>query len=142
MTADEHDNPAASGAREATEIYPFSSGYPQQTGTARGPLPDWQAADQPLPELPVMEQLPDPEALPDPGYPTMPSTPPPVASQPLPAGRPSAGPIAADAAGGARAPAPAARPRSLDRQEASRRTEPPPLRATAGGATAPGPASD
>ncbi len=88
MTADEHDHPAASGAGEATEIYPFSSGYPQPSGTARGPLPDWQSADQPLPELPVMEQLPDPEALPDPGYPPMPATPPPVASQPPPARRP------------------------------------------------------
>ena len=85
MTADEHDHPAASAEREPTEIYPFSSGYPQQAGTAQGPLPDWQAADQPLPELPVMEQLPDPEALPDPGYPPMPATPPPVASQPPPA---------------------------------------------------------
>ena len=85
MTADEHDNPAASGAREATEIYPFSSGYPQQTGTARGPLPDWQAADQPLPDLPVMEQLPDPEALPDPGYPAMPAHAAAGASQPPPA---------------------------------------------------------
>ncbi|HEX4093473.1 MAG TPA: AAA family ATPase [Trebonia sp.] len=83
MTADEHDN-TASGAREATELYPFSSGYPQHAGTARGPLPDWQAADQPLPDLPVMEQLPDPDALPDPGYPAMPATPPPVASQPPP----------------------------------------------------------
>jgi MinD-like ATPase involved in chromosome partitioning or flagellar assembly len=85
MTADEHDKAATSGAREATEIYPFSSGYPQQTPAARGPLPDWQAADQPLPDLPVMEQLPDPDALPDPGYPAMPATPPPVASQPTPA---------------------------------------------------------
>ena len=84
MMAEEHDNKAASDAREATEIYPFASGYPQQTGIARGPLPDWQAADQPLPDLPVMEQLPDPEALPDPGYPAMPATPPP-ASQPPPA---------------------------------------------------------
>ena len=64
--------------REATEIYPFASGYPQQTGTARGPLPDWQAADPSLPDLPVMEQLPDPDALPDPGYPAMPATPPPA----------------------------------------------------------------
>ena len=48
MMAEEHDDKAASDAREATEIYPFASGYPQQTGTARGPLPDWQAADQPL----------------------------------------------------------------------------------------------
>ena len=63
MTADEHDKSAASGAREATEIYPFSSGYPQPPGTARGPLPDWQAADQPLPDLPALEQLPDPDAL-------------------------------------------------------------------------------
>jgi MinD-like ATPase involved in chromosome partitioning or flagellar assembly len=85
MTADEHDKAAASGAREATEIYPFSSGYPQQAPAAGGPLPDWQAADQPLPDLPVMEQLPDPDALPDPGYPPMPATPPPVASQPPPA---------------------------------------------------------
>src|ERR1700727_623576 len=84
MTADEHDRAAASGAREATEISPFSSGYPQQTPAARGPLPDWQAADRPLPDLPVMEQLPDPDALPDPGYPDMPATPPPVASQPPP----------------------------------------------------------
>jgi MinD-like ATPase involved in chromosome partitioning or flagellar assembly len=82
MTTDEHDNTAASGAREATELYPFSSGYPHQLGTARGPLPDWQAADQPLPDLPELEQLPDPGALPDPGYPPMPATPPPVASQP------------------------------------------------------------
>jgi MinD-like ATPase involved in chromosome partitioning or flagellar assembly len=82
MTADEHDKAAGSGVREATEIYPFSSGYPQQTPAARGPLPDWQAADQPLPDLPVMEQLPDPDALPDPGYPAMPATPPPVAAQP------------------------------------------------------------
>jgi MinD-like ATPase involved in chromosome partitioning or flagellar assembly len=85
MTADEHDKATASGAREATEIYPFSSGYPEQTPAARGPLPDWQAADQPLPDLPVMEQLPDPDALPDPGYPAMPATPPPVAAQPPPA---------------------------------------------------------
>jgi MinD-like ATPase involved in chromosome partitioning or flagellar assembly len=84
MTADEHDNTTASGARDATEIYPFASGHPQQAGTARGPLPDWQAADRPLPDLPVMEQLPDPDALPDPGYPAMPATPPP-ASQPPPA---------------------------------------------------------
>ena len=89
MMADEHDNTtaasdAASDAREATEIYPFASGYPQHAGTARGPLPDWQAADRPLPDLPVMEQLPDPDALPDPGYPAMPATPPP-ASQPPPA---------------------------------------------------------
>jgi len=84
MMADEHDSKAGSGAREATEIYPFASGYPQQTGTASGPLPDWQAADQPLPDLPVMEQLPDPDALPDPGYPAMPATPP-LASQPPPA---------------------------------------------------------
>jgi MinD-like ATPase involved in chromosome partitioning or flagellar assembly len=84
MTADEHDNTTASGARDATEIYPFASGHPQQAGTARGPLPDWQAADRPLPDLPVMEQLPDPDALPDPGYPVMPATPPP-ASQPPPA---------------------------------------------------------
>ena len=69
MMADEHDNNSASGAQEATEINPFASGYPEQAGTARGPLPDWQAADQPLPDLPVMEQLPDPDALPDPGYP-------------------------------------------------------------------------
>ena len=87
MMADEHDNTTASGAREATEIYPFASGYPQQAGTARGPLPDWQAADRPLPDLPVMEPLPDPDALPDPGYPDMPATPPPVASQP-PTARP------------------------------------------------------
>ena len=87
MMADEHDNTTASDAREATEIYPFASGYPQQAGTARGPLPDWQAPDRPLPDLPVMEQLPDPDALPDPGYPDMPATPPPVASQP-PATRP------------------------------------------------------
>jgi MinD-like ATPase involved in chromosome partitioning or flagellar assembly len=84
MMADEHDNTTASGAREATEIYPFASGNPQQAGTARGPLPDWQAADRPPPDLPVMEQLPDPDALPDPGYPAMPATPPP-ASQPPPA---------------------------------------------------------
>jgi MinD-like ATPase involved in chromosome partitioning or flagellar assembly len=84
MMADEHDNTTASGAREATEIYPFASGHPQPAGTARGPLPDWQAADRPLPDLPVMEQLPDPDALPDPGYPAMPATPPPVASQPPP----------------------------------------------------------
>ena len=84
MVADEHDNTTASGAPEATEINPFSSGNPQQAGTARGPLPDWQAADRPLPDLPVMEQLPDPDALPDPGYPAMPATPPPV-SQPPPA---------------------------------------------------------
>ena len=84
MMADEHDNTTASGAREATEIYPFASGNPQQAGTARGPLPDWQAAGRPLPDLPVMEQLPDPDALPDPGYPDMPATPPPVASQPPP----------------------------------------------------------
>ena len=94
MTADEHDNPGTSGAPEATELYPFSSGYPPQTGTARGPLPDWQAADQPLPDLPVMEQLPDPEALPDPGYPAMPTTPPPVASQPPPARPPWPAPSA------------------------------------------------
>ena len=92
MMAEEHDNKAASDAREATEIYPFASGYPQQTGTARGPLPDWQAADQPLPDLPVMEQLPDPEALPDPGYPAMPATPPP-ASQPPPARAPWPSPM-------------------------------------------------
>ena len=85
MTSDEHDNPAASAAREATELYPFSSGYPEQTGPARGPLPDWQSPDQPLPDLPVLEQLPDPDALPDPGYPAMPATPPPAASQPPPA---------------------------------------------------------
>jgi MinD-like ATPase involved in chromosome partitioning or flagellar assembly len=84
MMADEHDNTTASAAREATEIYPFASGHPQQAGTARGPLPDWQAADRPLPDLPVLEQLPDPDALPDPGYPDMPATPPPVASQPPP----------------------------------------------------------
>src|ERR1700685_1689338 len=43
MIADEHDNTtAASDAREATEISPFASGYPQHAGTARGPLPDWQ----------------------------------------------------------------------------------------------------
>jgi MinD-like ATPase involved in chromosome partitioning or flagellar assembly len=84
MMADEHDNTSASGGQEAKGIYPFASGYPEEAGTARGPLPDWQAADQPLPELPVMEQLPDPDALPDPGYPPMPATPPP-ASQPPPA---------------------------------------------------------
>ena len=84
MTPDEHDNQATSAERETTELYPFSSGYPRETGTARGPLPDWQAADQPLPDLPVLEQLPDPDALPDPGYPAMPASPPPVASQPLP----------------------------------------------------------
>src|ERR1700678_2114449 len=89
MMADEHDNTTASGAREATEIYPFASGTPQQSGTAGGPLPDWQAAGRPLPDLPVMEQLPDPDALPDPGYPAMPATPPPVASQPPPARPPS-----------------------------------------------------
>jgi MinD-like ATPase involved in chromosome partitioning or flagellar assembly len=88
MTADEHDNPAASAAREATELYPFSCGYPDQTGQARGPLPDWQSPDQPLPDLPVLEQLPDPDALPDPGYPAMPATPPPAASQPPPARAP------------------------------------------------------
>src|SRR5580693_8098753 len=97
MMADEHDNTtaasdAASGAREATEIYPFASGYPQHAGTARGPLPDWQAADRPLPDLPVMEQLPDPDALPDPGYPAMPATPPP-ASQPPPARAPWPSPM-------------------------------------------------
>ena len=75
MTADErHDNQATSAERETTELYPFSSGYPGQTGTARGPLPDWQAADQPLPDLPALEPLPDPDALPDPGYPEMPAT--------------------------------------------------------------------
>ena len=58
MMAEEHDDKAASDAREATEIYPFASGYPQQTGTARGPLPDWQAADQPLPDLPGQLPLP------------------------------------------------------------------------------------
>jgi MinD-like ATPase involved in chromosome partitioning or flagellar assembly len=94
MMADEHDNTAASSAQEATGIYPFASGYPEEAGTARGPLPDWQAADQPLPDLPVMEQLPDPDALPDPGYPPMPATPPP-ASQPPPAPPPwpSASPL-------------------------------------------------
>ena len=76
MMADEHDNTSASDAQEATGIYPFASGYPEEAGTARGPLPDWQAADQPLPDLPVMEQLPDPDALPDPGYPPMPTAPP------------------------------------------------------------------
>jgi MinD-like ATPase involved in chromosome partitioning or flagellar assembly len=94
MMADEHDNTATSGAPEATEIYPFASGYPQQAGTARGPLPDWQAADRPLPDLPVMEQLPDPDALPDPGYPAMPATPPP-ASQPPPARPPWPSPLSA-----------------------------------------------
>jgi MinD-like ATPase involved in chromosome partitioning or flagellar assembly len=84
MMADEHDNTTASDSPEATEIYPFASGYPHQAGTARGPLPDWQAADRTLPDLPVMEQLPDPDALPDPGYPAMPATPPPVAWQPPP----------------------------------------------------------
>ena len=39
MMAEEHDNTAASGAQEATEIYPFASGYPQQTGTARARFP-------------------------------------------------------------------------------------------------------
>ena len=85
MTPDEHDNQATSAERETTELYPFSSGYPRDTGTARGPFPDWQAADEPLPDLPVLEQLPDPDALPDPGYPAMPESPPPlVAAQPLP----------------------------------------------------------
>jgi MinD-like ATPase involved in chromosome partitioning or flagellar assembly len=86
MTPDEHENQATSAERETTELYPFSSGYPRDTDTARGPLPDWQAAaDQPLPDLPVLEQLPDPDALPDPGYPAMPASPPPlVAAQPLP----------------------------------------------------------
>jgi len=122
MTADEHDNPDASGAREATEIYPFSSGYPQQTGTARGPLPDWQAADQPLPDLPVMEQLPDPEALPDPGYPAMPSTPPPAASQPLPARPPWPAPSAAPL------PEPSPPPEEPRSKEFSGgRAEPPPI---------------
>ena len=125
MTADEHDNPAASGAREATELYPFASGYPQQTGTARGPLPDWQAADQPLPDLPVMEQLPDPEALPDPGYPTMPSTPPPVASQPPPARPPWPAPSSLT-------PPPAPEPSPPPQEPrpegpAGRRAEPPPI---------------
>jgi MinD-like ATPase involved in chromosome partitioning or flagellar assembly len=84
MTPSEHDNQATSVERGTTELYPFSSGYPRDAGTARGPLPDWQAADQPLPELPALEQLPDPDALPDPGYPAMPASPTPVASQPLP----------------------------------------------------------
>ena len=84
MMADEHDNTSASDAQEATGIYPFASGYPEEAGTARGPLPDWQAADQPLPDLPVMEQLPDPDALPDPGYPAMPATPPPASQPPWP----------------------------------------------------------
>src|ERR1700722_10658203 len=85
MTPDEHDNQATSAERETTELYPFSSGYPRDTGTARGPFPDWQAVDEPLPDLPVLEQLPDPDALPDPGYPAMPASPPPlVAAQPLP----------------------------------------------------------
>jgi MinD-like ATPase involved in chromosome partitioning or flagellar assembly len=87
MASDEHDKTAASAAREATELYPFASGYRHATGPARGPLPDWQAADRPVPDLPVMEQLPDPDALPDPGYPVMPTTPAPVASQ-LPPVRP------------------------------------------------------
>src|SRR5580693_7388805 len=97
MMADEHDNTSASDAQEATGIYPFASGYPEEAGTARGPLPDWQAADQPLPDLPVMEQLPDPEALPDPGYPPMPATPPP-ASQPPPARPPWPSPLPSSAA--------------------------------------------
>jgi MinD-like ATPase involved in chromosome partitioning or flagellar assembly len=84
MTPGEHDNQATSAERETTELYPFSSGYPGQSGTARGPLPDWQAADDALPDLPALEQLPDPDALPDPGYPVMPASPPPVAAQPLP----------------------------------------------------------
>jgi MinD-like ATPase involved in chromosome partitioning or flagellar assembly len=94
MMEEEHDNTASSGsgAREATEIFPFASGYPRQADTARGPLPDWQAADQPLPDLPVLEQLPDPDALPDPGYPAMPATPPP-ASQPPPARPPWPSPL-------------------------------------------------
>jgi MinD-like ATPase involved in chromosome partitioning or flagellar assembly len=96
MTPDEHDNQATSAERETTELYPFSSGYPRDTGTARGPFPDWQAADQPLPELPALEQLPDPEALPDPGYPAMPASPPPVASQPLPMRPPWPVPSAAE----------------------------------------------
>jgi MinD-like ATPase involved in chromosome partitioning or flagellar assembly len=99
MMAEEHDNTASSGAgaREATELYPFASGNPRQADTARGPLPDWQAADQPLPDLPVLEQLPDPDALPDPGYPAMPATPPPV-SQPPPARPPWPSPLPSSAA--------------------------------------------
>ena len=98
MTPDEHDNQATSAERETTELYPFSSGYPRDAGTAAGPLPDWQAAaDEPLPDLPVLEPLPDPDALPDPGYPAMPASalpitpadPLPVVPPPVP---PSAGP--------------------------------------------------
>jgi len=59
MTSDEHDNQATSADRETTELYPFSSGYPRDTGTARGPFPDWQAADQPLPELPDVRPVRD-----------------------------------------------------------------------------------
>jgi MinD-like ATPase involved in chromosome partitioning or flagellar assembly len=135
MMADEHDNTSASDAQEATGIYPFASGYPEEAGTARGPLPDWQAADQPLPDLPVMEQLPDPDALPDPGYPPMPTAPPaatptvwtprawtPPASTP-PASTPPVGPEPSSA------PARHVRPDQARRQEAfaGGEGEPPPL---------------
>jgi MinD-like ATPase involved in chromosome partitioning or flagellar assembly len=67
MTPDEHDihqTPEERGLR-TTELYPFTTGNPQDAE---------RALDDTLPDLPAMEQLPDPDALPDPGYPEMPAT--------------------------------------------------------------------
>src|ERR1700729_1306392 len=76
MMAGQRDTAPAADAQEATGIYPCASGYPEEAGTARGPLPDWQAAGQPLPDPPGMEQLPEPAAPPHPGDPPMPTAPP------------------------------------------------------------------
>jgi len=49
----------------------------QQRGTTelrRFPVGDRREPDDPMPDVPAMEQLPDPGALPDPGYPEMPPT--------------------------------------------------------------------
>jgi MinD-like ATPase involved in chromosome partitioning or flagellar assembly len=64
MTPSEHDIPETSEELKATELYPFSAGYPQGD----------RAIDDTLPDVPAMEQLPDPDALPDPGYPEMPTS--------------------------------------------------------------------
>ncbi len=66
MTPKEHDIPQTSEEPETTELYPFSTGYPQ--GADRSP-------DDVIPDVPSMEQLPDRDALPDPGYPVMPASP-------------------------------------------------------------------
>jgi MinD-like ATPase involved in chromosome partitioning or flagellar assembly len=65
VTPDEHETRQTSEELKTTELYPFSTGYPQGADRSADDIPD----------VPSMEQLPGLDALPDPGYPEMPASP-------------------------------------------------------------------